>query len=119
MKGQIEIQPRIETLTERKLVGKRLTMTFADNQTFKLRQSFMPRRKDIINNLTSDLFSIQVYPQSFDLTFFNQNAEFEKWAAVEVADFETIPDEMETFTLTSGPYAVHDYKGLSTDTKIF
>lgn len=113
------MQPRIETLHQRKLIGKRLTMTFADNQTFKLWQSFMPRRREIKNSRKSELFSIQVYPQSFDFTFSNLNAEFEKWAAVEVAEFENVPNEMETFVLRGGLYAVFDYRGLSTDTKIF
>jgi len=113
------MQPRIETLIERKLIGKRLRMSVADNQTFKLWQSFMPRRKEIKSNMSAELFSIQVYPQSFDFTFSNLHAEFEKWAAVEVADFVTVPNEMETYTLVGGLYAVFDYKGLNTDTKIF
>lgn len=113
------MQPRIETLTERKLIGRRLTMSLADNQTFKLWQSFIPRQKEIKNSLTTELFSMQVYPQSFDFTFSNLKTEFEKWAAIEVADFETVPPEMETYVLTGGLYAVFDYKGLSTDTKIF
>ena len=96
-----------------------MTISFADNQTFKLWQSFMPRRKEIKNNLTTELFSMQVYPKSFDFTFSNLKAEFEKWAAIEVANFETVPIEMETYILTGGLYAVFDYKGLSTDTKIF
>jgi AraC family transcriptional regulator len=113
------MQPRIENLTERKLIGIRMKMSFDDNQTFKLWQSFMPRRKEIKNNLTTELVSMQVYPHSFDFTFSNLRAEFEKWAAIEVADFKTIPSEMETYILTGGHYAVFDYKGLSTDTKIF
>jgi AraC family transcriptional regulator len=79
----------------------------------------MPRLKEIKNNLTTELFSLQVYPQSFDFTFTNPKEEFEKYAAVEVSNFETIPGEMETFILTGGLYAVFHYKGLSTDTKIF
>jgi len=43
--------PRIETLTEKKLIGKRLTMTFSENKTFDLWHSFMPRRKEIENNI--------------------------------------------------------------------
>lgn len=113
------MQPRIENSIERKLIGKRLTMSLADNQTLKLWQSFMPRRKEIKNNLTPELFSMQVYPKSFDFSFSNLNAEFEKWAAIQVANFETVPTEMEIFILTGGLYAVFDYKGLSTDTKIF
>jgi AraC family transcriptional regulator len=113
----MEVKPRIERLTQRKLIGKRVTMTFANNQTFKLWQSFMPRRKDIKNNSTSELFSIQVYPPSFDFT--NLNAAFEKWAAIEVADFEDIPQGLEPFALAGGTYAVFEYKGVSSDTTIF
>jgi len=79
----------------------------------------MPRRKEIRNNLTTELFSVQVYPSSFNFNDFDLTAEFEKWAAVEVADFDTIPDEMETFTLKGGMYAIFHYIGLSTETSIF
>ncbi len=113
------MQPRIEIVAEKKLVGKQLTMTIANNRTLTLWQSFMPRRREIKNNLTTDFFSMQVYPQSFDFTFSNLNSEFQKWAAIEVSDFECIPDEMETYILTGGLCAVFHYKGLSTDTKIF
>lgn len=113
------MQPRIETITAKKLVGKRLVMSFADNQTFRLWQSFMPRRKEINNNLNTELISMQVYPQSFDFTYPDINAGFDKWAAVEVADLDSVPVEMETFILPGGLYAVFDYKGLSSDYKIF
>src|SRR5690349_11489547 len=102
--------PKIKTLTERRLIGKRLIMTFANNDTPKLWHSFMPRRGEIKNSLTTDLVSLQVYPKSFDFTFSNVNDEFEKWAAIEVANFEVVPNGMETFILPSGPYAVFDYK---------
>jgi AraC family transcriptional regulator len=113
------MQPRIETIMAKKLVGKRLAMSFADNQTFRLWQSFMPRRKEINNNLNTELISLQVYPQSFDFTYPDIKTGFDKWAAVEVADFDKVPDEMETYVLPGGLYAVFDYKGLSSDYKIF
>jgi AraC family transcriptional regulator len=116
---QFIMQPGIETLTEKKLVGKRLTMSFASNQTVKLWQSFLPIRKEIVNNVTTDLISLQVYPPSFDFTFADLNAGFDKWAAVEVADFSKVPKDMETFILKGGLYAVFHYKGSSNDTKIF
>jgi AraC family transcriptional regulator len=50
---------------------------------------------------------------------FKPTNEFERWATVEVADFDNVPNEMETFVLPSGLYAVFDYKGLSTDNSIF
>ena len=52
------MQPRIETFIERKLIGKRLTMSVVNNQTFKLWQSFIPKRKEIKNNLGAELFII-------------------------------------------------------------
>lgn len=110
--------PRIEILLEKKLIGKRLQMSLANNKTKELWQSFMPRRKEIQNSIGTDLYSMQVY-DSLYFTTFDSNNRFEKWATIEVKDFHTIPDEMETFTLPSGLYAVFFYKGLNTDTQIF
>lgn len=111
------MQLRIEILTEKKLLGKRMIMSLSNNKTGELWRIFMPGRGEIRNSLTSEMISMQVYDQPLD--FSNPNQEFEKWAAVEVSDFETIPDGMESFTLKGGLYAVFQYKGSSTDTKIF
>lgn len=111
------MKPRIENLIEKKLVGKRMKMSLADNKTFHLWQSFMLRRKEIVNNLNSELISLQVYDRTLRLGDFNQ--EFEKWAAVEVADFSNVPEEMEALVLPGGLYAVFDYRGSSSDTRIF
>jgi AraC family transcriptional regulator len=113
------MQPRIELVRERKLIGKRMIRTFANNETFKLWQSFMPARKEIKNSLSTNLYALQVYPDSYDFTFSNLDAKFEKWAAIEVANFDDVPGGMDTYILPGGLYAVFDYKGLSTDTKIF
>ena len=111
--------PTIKTIAEKKLVGKRIKMTFSNNRTAELWRSFMPRKREIKNNLTTDLISIQVYNRPLGLRNFNPEAEFEKWAAVEVADFESFPDEMETFVLKGGLYAVFIHKGSSIDNKTF
>ena len=50
---------------------------------------------------------------------FNPTSEIEKWATVEVSDFNKVPIGMETYVLPGGLYAVFDYKGLSTDSSIF
>ena len=105
------MKPRIETLPEKKLVGKRLKMSFANDKTFTLWQSFMPERKNIVNCVSTDLLCVQVYDLSFDFKTFNPNMEFEKWAAVEVTNLDTIPAGMEAFTLCSGLYAVFMHKG--------
>ena len=108
--------PSILTVGSKKLIGQRLTMSFAENKTGQLWQRFMPLRKKIINNLSNDLISMQLYPPAFD---FSPHTQFEKWAAVEVSDFNTVPDQMETFVWAGGMYAVFAYKGSSTDTRIF
>ncbi len=101
---------RIETLPEKKLIGKRMVMSFSNNLTRDLWRGFMPRRKEIQNNIGTDLYSVQIYPPMFFRNF-NPKTEFEKWAAIEVTDFGTIPTEMESFILVGGLYVVFDYKG--------
>ncbi len=113
------MEPRIETLTEKKLIGKQVKMSIANNRVASLWQGFMPRRHEIKNKINSDLISMSVYGTAFDFKHFDVTAEFEKWATVEVPDFETVPNEMETFILPGGLYAVFFYKGLNTDPTIF
>ena len=110
--------PEIETLTEKKLIGKRIKMSVVDNKTHELWHSFMSRRKEIGNNIGNDLYSIKEYDSSYFINL-NPDALFEKWAAVEVTDFKTIPIEMETIILPEGMYAVFNYKGLSIDGSVF
>lgn len=107
------MNPIIETLAEKKLIGKRIQMSLANNKTRELWQSFMPRRKEIQNNIGTDLYSMQIYEPLY-FNDFSPNTTFEKWATIEVSDFETIPDEMETFTLKGGLYAVFQHTGQST-----
>lgn len=102
--------PTVTTTPEKKLIGKRLTMSFAHNRTFELWSSFMPRRKEIANAIGTDLYSVQQYPEGF-FAQFNPMAEFDKWAAVEVGDHNTIPDGMETLTIPEGLYAVFIHIG--------
>ena len=103
-------EPRIEVLPSKILVGIRMKMSFSNNKTGELWKSFMPRRKELPNNISADLFSLQNYPPMF-FENFNPNAEFEKWAAIEVRDFNSVPNGMETLELLGGLYAVFDYKG--------
>lgn len=110
------IEPQIITLAEKKLIGKRLTMSFARDKTEELWKSFMPRRHDVPNALTTDLISMQIYPEHFN---FEAETAFEKWAAIEVSDFKNMGEGLESFVLKGGLYAVFDYKGSSADTKIF
>lgn len=112
------MRPRIETSNEKKLVGKQLIMNFENYKISELWRSFLPNRKEITNNLNDELISMAIYkPKHFEE--FNAKKEFERWATVEVADFENVPNEMDTFVLESGLYAVFEYRGLNTDYTIF
>ena len=111
------MQPRIETLNDKKLVGTRLKMSLAANRTQALWQAFMPRLREITNRVGNDKISMQIYDAPLRSGDFTQK--FEKWAAVEVANFDAVPDGLETFTLRGGTYAVFDYKGSSSDPRIF
>lgn len=112
------MQPRIETLSEKKLVGKRLTMSLANNKVADLWKGFMPERQEIKNNLSNELVSVAVYPPDH-FSDFKPTNEFEKWAAVEVLEFDQVPPGMDTLILTGGLYAVFDYKGPSADNSIY
>ena len=104
--------PELRELKEKKLIGKRLRMALSDNRTFELWKSFMPRRKEIRNTITTtDLISMQVYEASHDFQNFNPHAVFDKWAAIEVSSFDSIPEGMEAFTLPAGLYAVFIHHG--------
>jgi AraC family transcriptional regulator len=111
------LQPKIIISKEKKLVGKRLRMSLAVNRTFDLWRPFMPQRGNVQNKISNDLVSMLVYNDPLRIGDVRQ--EFDKWAAVEVSDFENIPEGMESFVLSEGLYAVFNYKGLNTDERIF
>lgn len=112
------MKARIENLPEKKLVGKRMTMSYADYRIAELWASFMPRRNEIPNKLSNDLISLVVYSPNHFLDFKPTN-QFERWATVEVESFDNVPNEMETYILPGGLYAVFHYKGLSTGISSF
>lgn len=112
------MKPRIINIDEKKLVGIKLTMSFAHYNIGELWGIFMPRKNEITNNLTNDLISMAVYNPSHFYDFKPTN-KFDRWATVEVSDFDNIPNGMEHFILEGGLYAVFDYIGLNTDNSIF
>ncbi|WP_431124862.1 GyrI-like domain-containing protein [Flagellimonas flava] len=112
------MEPQINVLKEKQLVGMHTSMSLVHNKTFELWGKFRSRIHEIENRLSSDFISMQVYDPSYFANFSPTN-NFVKWASVEVADHENIPDGMDSFTLKSGLYAVFHYKGSSADTSIF
>lgn len=109
------MNPEVRILPTKKLVGKRLEMSYINNRTGELWRSFMPKRKEINNNIGSELYSMQIYDSIFDFQNLNPSNVFTKWAAIEVTNFGQIPENMESYTLQGGLYAVFLHKGSSRD----
>ncbi|BFP42314.1 hypothetical protein FGF1_31590 [Flavobacteriaceae bacterium GF1] len=112
------MQPRIEVLKVKKLVGLSLKMSLTNNTTAQLWGQFAPRINEIQHRASADKISMQIYPPNY-YTEFSPTTPFEKWATVEVTSFENIPEGMQTLVLQEGLYAVFDYVGPSTDPSIF
>ena len=104
------LQHRIAQLKEKKLIGMMMPMNFAYHQPHLLWQQFMPRRKEILNVVGSDLFSIEIFPDNF-FEAFNPLTEFKKCAAIEVSDFDLIPIGMHSIIFPEGLYAVFIHHG--------
>ena len=111
--------PEIATLPEKKLAGVRVPMSVAADRTPQLWRSFMPRRKEITNNPHVVLFSVRVYNTPMLLDPFDASQLFDKWAALEIFDERSLPDGFERLILPAGEYAVFQYKGSSSDPRIF
>lgn len=104
-------QPEIKTIVAKKLVGQKARMSVLSDKTGELWRSFMPRRSEIHQVANNFLYSVQVFNSENYFSQFSPEAEFDKWAAVEVSDFTDVPAEMETLEIPEGNYAVFNYKG--------
>ncbi|WP_046758714.1 GyrI-like domain-containing protein [Kordia jejudonensis] len=111
--------PTIQTLPQKKLIGKSARMSIIQNTTPVLWKRFMQNRKSVKNTIGTDLYSIQIYDDLSYFKNFNPHTEFTKFAMIEVTDFEEIPDEMESLIIESGLYAVFIYSGLPQDFPAF
>ncbi len=112
------MQPRIEVLEEKKLLGQKVIMSLTNNTTAQLWGQFAPRIREIQHRASADKISMQIYPPNYHAQF-SPTTRFEKWAMVEVTSFENVPQGMQTFVLQKGLYAVFDYVGSSADPSIF
>lgn len=108
-------QPRIQKLSEKKLLGHVLKMSLANDRTYELWSGFMPKRKLIDNVVGTDIFSVQVYSKIPNFNDIEPHIEFEKWAAVEVAEFSNGIVSFKRLLLPSGLYAVFMHSGTPSD----
>ncbi|QXP60154.1 GyrI-like domain-containing protein [Olleya sp. HaHaR_3_96] len=104
--------PRIIQSKSILIVGLKDVLTFMTNGqgTGALARRFMPKRHQILNQVSDQKFSIQIYDQ-FDYNKISPKTEYIKWVGVEVSGFLNVPEGLETLKMESGKYAVFNYKG--------
>lgn len=105
-----KLEPELIKLEAKKFIGLRMNMSFTNDKTKELWQSFMRRRHEIENRVTAEYISLQNYSLT-GTQLFAPEAIFEKWALVEVSDLDIIPKDMESYLLGAGTYAVFIHTG--------
>lgn len=104
-------KPRIETISEKKLIGHVIDMSLTNNKTFELFSGFMPLRNQVTNSISSDIYEVMIY-EHMHFKNFDINKSFQKWATAEVSDFKNVPEGMSTLIIEKGLYAIFKFKGL-------
>lgn len=110
--------PKITTISERKVIGMCLEMSYADYKSGELWQRFMPRSNEVQNRVGTEYFSIQQFSKAYWHNFSPSNS-FKKWAAVEVTAIANVPTAMESFIIPQGLYAVFVFKGYASTAASF
>ena len=108
------MEPEIRTIPSKLLIGISITTYHAENKTIDLWKQFMSRKNEIKNIPDDKLYSVQIFDPAVSMKNFTPQTRFQKWAAVEVTEIESIPDGMASLVL-SGKYAVFIHKGLWRD----
>ncbi len=102
------MQPKIVTLTEKKVVGMQSKMLMHQYENIiKLWESFMPKKHELKNTINQELIAIQDYPD-----FGNLETSYNIWACVEVSNLSTVPSDMKGFTIPKGEYIKVLHKGM-------
>jgi AraC family transcriptional regulator len=108
LNGGMTMEPKIVTKDEFNVVGMRYYGENKNNEISQLWDQFIPRIHEIKDPVTREITFGVCYPVE-DQT---ENGEFEYIAAVEVHDFDEIPEGMVGRTVPTQKYAVFTHKGL-------
>ena len=96
------------------LAGIKIQMSLANNQTTKLWRQFIPIKMELPELKSTELYSVEIYPEDYFLNF-SPAKEFEKWAAAPVTVAFEPEGPIQILEIPKGLYAVFLYKGLSTE----
>lgn len=103
-------EPSIERSRHMKLVGLHARMSFGEPAMSELWQAFGPRARQIGNRSSQDFVSMRVFVPPLT-TMPRLDSPFVQWAAVEVHDFDHVPEGLETCVVPAGLYAVLVHHG--------
>ena len=112
------MMPKIIDLQSKKLVGLSQEMSLMNNKTPELWKGFRQRSKEVANRSSDDFISLQEYPVDY-FQVFSPVKKYVKWACVEVEDFDSVPERMNSLILDGGLFAVFNYKGTAKDAQAF
>ncbi len=112
------MEPRIRDLGAIKLVGIYEEMSLTEDKTFKLFNTFMPRRNEVINAVSKSVLDLRIYDKDYFVNF-APNKPFIKWAALEVLSYEIVPSDMYTLDILDGLYASFSNRGFKDANSFF
>lgn len=118
MNKKHHLTPTIQTITEQNFIGLSMQMSVADNKTATLWSTLGPKIKEIKNVSANYKVSLQEYPLGYFKNF-NPQTSFKKWALIPVSNTVHIPDNLESYRIPQGLYALFAYKGNSNDSSIY
>lgn len=101
-------------MSAKTLVGHRMMVTAATDNPVLLWRPFKMKLKEIGNVQTDRFYSVQTF-EGEDLSRFDANTEFTKWAAVEVSEVGNIPEGMEVIRIPKGLYATLVHYGTAAE----
>jgi AraC family transcriptional regulator len=104
------MEPRIEVIGPKKLIGMRMRMSLANDLTVPLWRGFRARVGEIEHRVNHDFLCMKVFEPPLPLGM-AQDSIFEKWAVVEVSSDAQVPAGMESYELAGGRYAVFVHHG--------
>ncbi len=111
------MENHIETLKPTIILGKSLQMSFTEDRTQALWQSFGPLVKTIKNRKDRNFISLQKFNSVFDPYDLDPNAPFTKWAGValetDLSDdkIKALNPQLSLYQIEGGLYAVFNHVG--------
>lgn len=105
------MKPQIIQTDPKNMVVLHVRTCFAENQTFAQWQQFRRLAKTIEGDVPPGFYAIRKYDDGLRPHELTPHTLFDQYAAVEIADPARIPEELMTFQLPAGLYAVFMHRG--------